>query len=298
MGDLDLILDQLGRVVRSGRRLAILFDYDGTLAPVRPTPTEAIIPTATRRALVRLSKNPGTAIGIVSGRALADLRYMVGLDGLYFAGTSGLEVDLLGRKLSPPGLEKARAVLDQFADDLERLAARYHGAWLEKKRFGLTLHYRGVSPDLAEPLRRDATAVLAPWMGFVRVEDVILGLEVIPEVGWDKGSAVREILADLGGEHFPVYVGDAANDAPALVAVDVAGGLSIGVGPGAPPAATRVAGSDEVGALVIMLSLRLQETGGDIFNPSHPTGRFGRTTGPGNGSSPHPPVVGVRSPQT
>ena len=43
MGDLDLILGRLARVDRTGRPVALLFDYDGTLAPIRPTPAEATL---------------------------------------------------------------------------------------------------------------------------------------------------------------------------------------------------------------------------------------------------------------
>src|SRR5262245_17439172 len=107
MGDLDLILERLCRVARTGRPLALIFDYDGTLTPVRPTPAEATLPAATRRGLERLAANDRITLGVVSGRALSDLRGMVKLDGVYYAGTGGIEVDLLGHTLTPPGLALA-----------------------------------------------------------------------------------------------------------------------------------------------------------------------------------------------
>ncbi len=68
MGDLELILGRLSRVYRSGRPLALLFDYDGTLAPIRPTPAEAILPDAVRRALTRLASAGDVGVGVISGR--------------------------------------------------------------------------------------------------------------------------------------------------------------------------------------------------------------------------------------
>lgn len=254
MGDLDLILERLCRVVRSGRPLALLFDYDGTLAPVRPTPAEAALPAATRRGLEHLLHSPRVAVGIFSGRALADLKGMAPLAGAYYAGTSGLEVDLRGRVLTPPGLERALGPLDQLAGRLDAVAARYPGAWLEQKPYGLTLHYRGIEPGRVNKLRRDAAAALGPWGGQVRVDDVTLGVEVVPDVGWDKGTAVREVLADVGPDAYPVYAGDAGNDLPAVRAVEAAGGLGIGVGPGAPAARTRVGRPCVIGSLVILLA--------------------------------------------
>jgi trehalose-phosphatase len=259
VADLDLILARLGRVARGGRPVALLFDYDGTLAPLRPTPAEATLPSCVRRAMHRLAGRPGVGLGVVTGRALSDVRAMVGLDGVYYAGTSGLEVDLLGRLLVPPGIDEARAPLDQLAGRLSDVAASYAGAWVEQKPFGLTLHYRAVARPLTGRLRLDAAEALAPWSGRVRVEDVTLGLEVVPEVGWDKGTAVRQILADMVEGAYPVYAGDAANDAPAFAAVEAAGGLTIAVGPSAPRAMTHLPGSGVVGSLVILLATVLAD---------------------------------------
>lgn len=259
MGDLELIIGRLCRVIRAGRRLALIFDYDGTLAPIRPTPSQATLPPATRRALIRLANTPGVAVGVFSGRCLVDLRRMIGLDSFYYAGTSGLEVDLLDRVLCPPGINAARAPLDQIAGRLADVAACYPGAWLEQKPFGLTLHYRAIPVDLMPRIRMDATEALRPWSGRVKFEDVTLGLEVVPDVGWDKGTALRAVLDDLGSETFPVYAGDSANDVPALAAANEAGGLSIGVGPDVCPTSTWLNGPGAVGALAIMLAVALHD---------------------------------------
>ncbi|HVK13562.1 MAG TPA: trehalose-phosphatase [Gemmataceae bacterium] len=253
MGDLDLILERLCRVARTGRRVALLFDYDGTLAPVRPTPAEATLPPATRRGLERLAANDRLVLGVLSGRAMADLRGMVRMPGAYLGGTGGLELDLRGRKLSPPGLEAALGPLDQIAAKLQVVAGRHIGAWVEQKPCGLTLHYRGVEPARVTGLRREAADVVRAWPGQFRMEDVTLGLEVVPDLGWDKGTAVREMLAEAGGEPFPVYAGDAANDAPAFRAAESAGGLSIGVGPAAPPAMAHVCRPCVIGSLALLL---------------------------------------------
>jgi trehalose 6-phosphate phosphatase len=240
--------------------LALLFDYDGTLAPIRPSPSEANLPPATRRALMRLRTNPNLAIGVFSGRALADVREMVGIDGVYWSGTSGLEIDLLGQVVTPPGINAARAPLDQIAGRLADVAARYPGAWLEQKPFGLTLHYRAVPAEATPRIRLDALEAIKPWAAKLRIEDVTLGLEITPNVGWDKGTAVRAVLDDLGNEAFPVYAGDSANDAPALAAVDEAGGLSIGIGTTIQGTSTWLHGPGELGALTIMLAVALHDT--------------------------------------
>lgn len=261
MGDLDLILGRLCRVARTGRPVALVFDYDGTLAPLRPTPAEAILCPAVRRALARLAARSAGGVGVVSGRALANLKDMVGLEGLYYAGTSGLEVDLLGRRFTPPGIERVLGPLDQIAGRLTDVSAEFPGAWVEQKPLGVTLHYRAVAGRNMAGLRLAAADALSPWAGRVRVEDETLGLEVIPDVGWNKGTAVRAILADMGSDALPVYIGDAVSDAPAMAAVDAAGGLSIGVGPTCRGGSTRLPGSGAVGSLAILMANVLHDAG-------------------------------------
>jgi trehalose-phosphatase len=52
---------------RAGRPLALLFDYDGTLAPLAPHPSLAALPAATRDALAALAELPRVAVGVVPG---------------------------------------------------------------------------------------------------------------------------------------------------------------------------------------------------------------------------------------
>ena len=78
MGDFDLILERLCRVARTGRRVALLFDYDGTLAPVRPTPAEATLPPATRRGLERLVVTGRVTIGVVIEVAFVLYAFVLG----------------------------------------------------------------------------------------------------------------------------------------------------------------------------------------------------------------------------
>ena len=65
-----------------------------------------------------------------------------------------------------------------------------------------------------------------------------MALEITPDLGWNKGTAIQMILRHLGGDpHVAVYAGDGANDQEALQAVAAEGGYAIGIGPDVPPAA-------------------------------------------------------------
>jgi trehalose-6-phosphatase len=77
--------------------------------------------------------------------------------------------------------------------------------------------------------------------------------EATPAIGWHKGSAVRAIAEAVGDEPLVLYAGDSANDAEALEAAAERGGVSIGVGPIAPPAQYRVDGPEEIREFLIGL---------------------------------------------
>jgi len=212
---------------RDGRRLALLFDYDGTLTPIVPHPELAILAGATRDLIAGLARRERVVVGIVSSRALDDVRDRVGVPGIYYAGCGG--IDLRGEARHDPVERGFRATRDKVADLLREKLGRYPGAWVEVKPSGLTVHYRAVEAALAEGLRAKLLELLASRPGLV-VRDVKLALEIVPVEAWDKGTAVAAILDHAGGDGVPVYAGDAANDEPALDEVGRRGGVRLGVG--------------------------------------------------------------------
>jgi trehalose-phosphatase len=180
---------------------------------------------------------PGLAVGIISGRGLTDLRHLVGLPDLSYAGTSGLELDLHGAHWIHPRAEAQRGLVEEIVQGLAQVALSCKGAWVEDKRLGLTLHYRQVAPEQLAGLWDQAGRVLHPYQGKVRVDRGAMVWEVTPALGWDKGTALRMMVKSFGQPGLALYAGDGANDAAAYEAVGVLGGISIGVGADAPPTA-------------------------------------------------------------
>ena len=76
MDDYD---DYLSKYVGNAEKLALLLDYDGTLAPLAPHPDLAIIPNETKRILDRLSNCPDVYISIISNRNVENVKRMVSL---------------------------------------------------------------------------------------------------------------------------------------------------------------------------------------------------------------------------
>lgn len=247
------------------RALFVAADFDGTLAHIVPDPARAVMVPGAAAALGRLAGAPGTAVGLFSGRDLGDLRARVGLAGLCYAGNHGLEMAWEARTwgLSPEDPRRAAVVRDvaRLAADLRRLAEEEPGAAVEEKGLSLTLHYRNVPRARRAPFAARALRWLAARGGpFERVEGKSI-LEVRPAGLPGKEGAFRVALRwaeeRLDETPLPLFIGDDANDEPALDVARAAGGLAVAVGDRPSAAAShRLDGPEAVAALLGWLADR------------------------------------------
>src|SRR5262249_25256568 len=150
--------------------------------------------------------------GVISGRGLTDLRHLVGLPDVSYAGASGLELELHGKLLIHPRAEAQRGMVAEIVHGLAQAAMDFKGAWVEDKRLALTLHYRQVAQEQREALWEQAVCFLQPYLGKVRIDKGALAWEVTPALGWDKGTALRMMVEAFGQPAVVVYAGDGAND--------------------------------------------------------------------------------------
>jgi len=234
------VAEVIGRLVTAYQNdapVALLFDYDGTLTPIVPHPWLAEMAAPTRQLLQELIRRPRLHLGILSGRSLDELIQMVGLADVYYCGTGGLELDLRGKRLLPPRAEESKALIGELARSLHNVVVGAFGAWIEEKPLGLTVHYRAVAPALIPALRERVNHVLRRYGDQVRVLPGPSALEVMANLGWNKGTAIQMIVNDVGPNAVPLYAGDNANDGDSMEAVRALGGIGIGIGPQAPTAA-------------------------------------------------------------
>lgn len=222
---------------RAGRTIALMFDYDGTLAPIARHPSLARLSGAMRARLRYLAGLPNVYLGVLSGRGLKEVRELIGLEGLFYSGCGGLELDLIDERRQYPGLEVYGRVFDVVSDHLLAVLKRYPDTWLERKPAALAVHFRGLPPVAANSFRLDVCAVLSR-LTMLRHRVVSEAIEISPAGGWDKGTAVREIAKLLPDDTLLAYFGDSPNDLEGMQAVNDADGLTVGVGQDAP----RVAG--------------------------------------------------------
>lgn len=235
---LQNIVDEMCETYRHGGSLVLLFDYDGTLTPIVAHPRLAVLDRKTRRLLASLADRPRIHIGILSGRELDELRSVVKVSGLYLAGTGGLELELRGFRIIHPHTNRMAETIQQLAQQLEGQVTAYQGAWLEKKRLGLTVHYRLLPGQLLGSLQAAVTDITRSFANDIRVSQGPKAWEITPARGWNKGTAVQLIRVDIGKTPDVIlYAGDGANDAEAFQEIAAMGGVTLGVGADAPSSA-------------------------------------------------------------
>jgi len=206
--------DEIAALLK-GRRPAVFLDYDGTLTPIVDDPARALLPEEARRALGQLAAT--CPVAVISGRDLDDVRALVGLPDLWYAGSHGFDI-------AGPGGERHQRnpelvpVIDAAEIELRAAVTSIDGAWVERKRFAVAVHYRQVEParigNVQEAVKRVAQA--HPELRMTGGKKVF---ELRPAVPWDKGKALEfllEVLELISEDVLPVYIGDDETDEDAF----------------------------------------------------------------------------------
>ncbi len=197
--------------------LALFLDYDGTLTPLAARREDARLSDAARQTLEQAARTPNLDLVVVSGRALEDVKQMVGVTGVTYVGNHGFEIEGPGLSFRSEGVEQYAAALDAAAGDLVALGVA--GARLERKGLTLSFHLRPVPPGERERAQHLAEGVLRRRR--LRVTAGALVVEGRPPVPWHKGRAVLHVLVSRHGADWParvraLYIGDDVTDEDAF----------------------------------------------------------------------------------
>jgi trehalose 6-phosphate phosphatase len=200
----------LERLAAEPERAGLFLDFDGVLAPIVERPEDAAAPQETRVELERLVARYAV-VAVVSGRAGEDVRKRLGVDGIVYVGSHGLELE--------PQAERWRRTLAAFAAE-----APWPQQDVELKGLAVAFHFRGRADELEAVRELDAVAEAAREEGLVaRYGRKIL--EVLPPVGSNKGTAVRRLLEEHGLRR-ALAAGDDTTDLDSFAALD---GLEVAV---------------------------------------------------------------------
>jgi trehalose 6-phosphate phosphatase len=219
-------------------RLLVACDFDGTLAEFVDDPRLAEPAPGIMSPLLGLTACAETTCTVVSARETDDLaERMAHPQGLILAGGYGREL-VTGSGISPAGYKQ----LHEATTMLEEIAARYAGAWVERKRHAVVLHVRKMREPMAGIALSVARASLAPLYGL----RAIGGVQAVEWCAYapDKSLAV-DALRRRTKASAVLFVGDGEADEAVFITAQ-AGDVMIKVGEGETRATHRLQGPSQV----------------------------------------------------
>lgn len=206
-----------------GEKTPVLFlDYDGTLTPIVNNPADAKISGEMKKLITLVSKKYNVAA--ISGRDMDDLKQLMGIDELIYAGSHGFRIS------GPNGFyhehEKTAKIvpyLDQLEERLkESFVNKFQGIQIERKRYAIAIHYRNAPDEVAEKVKQKTDEFIEQLTGVKKGSGKKI-IELKPDIDWHKGKAVHWILEQLGwsdtSQYLPIYVGDDVTDEDAFEAL-------------------------------------------------------------------------------
>lgn len=207
---------------------AILLDVDGTLLDIAATPFDVRVPDDLRDCLKRLGQRMGGALGLISGRPLADIDRLFAPLRLPAIGGHGAEIRPLAETA---GTRLHAAPLDpEIRRRFSEIARLDPGILIEDKGYSIAIHYRLAPKAAGDVIKAVAT---------ICEENAGRGLSILPgkaviEIkpgGFDKGTGLQELMMHppFRGRR-PVFVGDDVTDEAAFAVLPRFSGIGISVG--------------------------------------------------------------------
>jgi trehalose 6-phosphate phosphatase len=215
--------------ITGASHVLVCLDFGGTLTPLIDDPEDVTLPLPMRRTLSTLAASRRATLAVLSGRERTDLQSRVGIPGLTYAGNNGLEISGPGFLFIEPSAVERSELVEQFAHDLQKKLESIPGVRVEDKGLTIAIHYRQVSDDQVEEVRRIVHAALAGSSHPFLLSNGNKAYEIRPRVYWNRMNAVQWIKEGVQkpGTRI-VYLGDGTMDEDAFALLT--GEITISVG--------------------------------------------------------------------
>ena len=215
-----LISEALAPLRQNPQRAAVMFDIDGTLAPIVDQASDAHVPESTRQLLIAVARKYGL-VACVSGRRASEARAMVSIGSINYVGSHGVELLRSGwtEAVLDPGVADWIRRIHEFGRENDTADVRKRRVRLEDKGPIVAFHWRGAPDEDAAKAAVDAIAERAQAAG-LRTHWGRKVLEVRPPVKIDKGAGIIRLLDEVGPDiEMALYVGDDMTDLDAFRAL-------------------------------------------------------------------------------
>lgn len=104
-------------IINPSDRIAVLTDFDGTIAEIQPDPSTTTIKPESKAALEQLVTRPNVFTGVISGRPMYNVRARVDLKNITYSGNHGMEI------LFPNGTEYHHQITPEMYENCLELKA-------------------------------------------------------------------------------------------------------------------------------------------------------------------------------
>lgn len=201
-------------VITDNPKLTFFLDYDGTLTPIVASPELAILAPDMKRIVENLAEIH--TVAIVSGRLREDVQNLVGIKGIFYAGSHGFDIEGPGGfKMIHKAAEKTIPLISAIIEQLKERLGHINGILIEEKKFSVAVHYRKVLNITDLQFIEKVVREMVQEHNELRI---LLGkkvFEILPNIDWDKGKAVKWIMNALNIPWQPTtvfYLGDDTTD--------------------------------------------------------------------------------------
>jgi trehalose 6-phosphate phosphatase len=202
---------------------ALFIDIDGTLLDMAPTPDAVRVPHGLVKTLTQLDTTFSGAVGLITGRRLADADRFFAPLKLAATGVHGTEA----RGEDGDTIMLARPVPPTLTEAVCEVARTIPGILVEEKGAGLAIHYRN-APEARADLELQLRQTIRGWEGYA----LRRGRKVLDLVPRDHSKAtglawLMQLTVFKGRR--PVMIGDDHGDEPAMEAAENLGGVGLKV---------------------------------------------------------------------
>jgi len=226
---------KIKKSIKQRKQVFLLLDYDGTLTPIKPKPELARLSISIKKLLIRLKNKKSFKLAIISGRSLKEVKRLVGIKGIIYAGNHGLELEGPNIRFINKKALLNKKSLFILCKKLKNRLSGIKGALIENKGLTLTVHFRLVrEKDFTKKLKPAVECMLKPLVVAkkIRLSHGKKIYEIRPPIDWHKGRIVKWLLGHkkfFKSSTLPICIGDDHTDEDMFKAIGKKG-ITISVG--------------------------------------------------------------------
>ena len=222
----------LSSQLSSAPRVLLLFDYDSALAPGVVHPEISRLPDEVRLCLREVAGKERFIVGVISGRELSELEELVAIPGLIYLGNHGFEMRGLGFDFVHPEASGFIEPLTEIAFLLHQKLKPVPKLLVFHRKLILSINFKGTPDEYTSAVDHMVTSVLDPYVlsGAMKVARGGKVVQVMPNLDWGKGEAIKKVHQGCGDNVVPMFFGDEWDNEDGFAAVQDGGGIAVCIG--------------------------------------------------------------------